>query len=212
MESLASRRPLKSRATPWAAWLTRQLLRTPITPNAVSATGVACALAGAGAFLLAGQDNRWWWLAGAICVQLRLLANLFDGLVAVEGRRHSPTGALWNECPDRIEDSVLLVAAGYAAGQPALGWAAALMAMGTAYVRTLGGALGLGQDFSGPMAKPQRMALLTGGAVAAAVLPEVPAIPATLALITGGAVLTCVRRLHRQARALRGSALQERGR
>lgn len=203
MESLANRRPLRSRSTPWAAWLTRQVLRTPVTPNAVSALGMGFAAAGAGAFLLAGAGGRWWWLVGAACVQLRLLANLLDGLVAVEGRRHSPTGALWNEFPDRIEDSLLLVAAGYAAGQPALGWAAALMAMATAYVRALGGGLGLGQDFSGPMAKPHRMALLTGGAIAAAALPTSPVIPATLALIVAGAALTGLRRLQRQARMLR---------
>ncbi|MCC6828962.1 MAG: CDP-alcohol phosphatidyltransferase family protein [Novosphingobium sp.] len=203
MESVANRRPLKSRATPWAAWITRQVLRTPLTPNAVSMLGIGFAAAGAGAFLLAGAGSRWWWLAGAAAVQLRLLANLLDGLVAVEGGRHSPTGALWNEFPDRIEDSLLLVAAGYAAGQPALGWMAALMAMATAYVRALGGGLGLGQDFSGPLAKPQRMALLTGGAIAAPVLPALPVIPATLALIAAGAALTAMRRLQRQANALR---------
>lgn len=203
MESIANRRPLKSRATPWAAWITRQVLRTPLTPNAVSMLGIGFAAAGAGAFLLAGAGNRWWWLAGAAAVQLRLLANLLDGLVAVEGGRHSSTGALWNEFPDRIEDSLLLVAAGYAAGQPALGWMAALMAMATAYVRALGGGLGLGQDFSGPLAKPQRMALLTGGAIAAPVLPALPVIPVTLALIAAGAALTAMRRLQRQANALR---------
>ena len=203
MDSLANRRPLKSRSTPWAAALARLLLRTPIKPNAVSLAGIGFAAAGAGAFALAADQGRWWWLAGAICVQLRLLANLLDGLIAVEGRRHSATGALYNEFPDRIEDSLLLIAAGYAAGQPALGWASALAAVGTAYVRALGGSLGLPQDFAGPMAKQHRMAVLTAGAVLAALLPALPVMTVVLGTIVAGATLTAALRLRRIAQALR---------
>ena len=56
-----------------------------------------------------------------LCVQLRLLCNLLDGMVAVEGGRSSPVGALYNEVPDRVADSLLLVALGYAVGIPWLG-------------------------------------------------------------------------------------------
>lgn len=42
-----------------------------------------------------------------------------------------------------------------------LAWLGALLAMATAYIRVLGGALGVPQRFTGPMAKQQRMALLT---------------------------------------------------
>ena len=52
----------------------------------------------------------------------RRQSNMMDGLVAVEGQRGSPTGALYNELPDRIQDALLLVAAGYAAGSDWLGW------------------------------------------------------------------------------------------
>ena len=52
---------------------------------------------------------------------------------------------------------------------PWLGWAAALLAALTAYVRVFGGALGLTQDFSGIMAKQRRMAALTVGLVAQAI-------------------------------------------
>lgn len=206
MEKVANRRPLKSRSTPWAAALARLLLRTSITPNAVSLAGIGFAATGAGAFLLADGHGRWWWLAGAVCVQLRLLANLLDGLMAVEGGRFSPQGPLYNEFPDRIEDSLLLAAAGYAAGQPWLGWAAALLAVGTAYVRALGGSLGLPQDFGGPMAKQHRMALLTAGAVLAALLPAPPVMTTVLAAIAAGALLTAALRLRRIAQSLREQA------
>lgn len=198
MSDLANRRPLRSRQTGWAAALARLLLKTRVTPNAVSLYGIGFAAAGAACFVLA---PHWplLWLTGALFVQLRLLANLMDGLVAVEGGRKSPTGALYNEFPDRIEDTLLLVAAGYGAGMPIFGWAAAVLALGTAYVRALGGAIGLPQDFCGPMAKQHRMALLTLGSLASLF---VPVLPWVLGIIAAGAAVTCLRRLRRQARAL----------
>lgn len=205
MNDAANRRPLKSRSARWAGFASRLVLRTPLMPNAVSVIGVGFAGAGCAAFLMT-TGSTWWWLVAAFCIQLRLLANILDGLVAIEGGRHSPTGALFNEFPDRIEDSLLLVGAGYAAGYPALGWCAALLAMGTAYIRALGGSLGRGQDFSGPMAKPHRMAALTLGAVLSAAIPQQPVMAVTLGLIAAGTVLTCLRRLLRLARKLREAA------
>ena len=88
-----------------------------------------------------------------------------------------------------------------------LGWIAALAAVLTAYVRLLGGSLRLAQDFCGPMAKAQRMALLTvaclGSAVEAAVgPPRGYVIAAALALIAVGSLATCGRRLRRMAAAI----------
>ena len=65
---------------------------------------------------------NWVWIGfvlAAVCVQLRLLCNLLDGMVAIEGGKQSPTGMLYNEFPDRVADSLFLVALGYAAG---CGW------------------------------------------------------------------------------------------
>ncbi len=155
-----------------------------------------------------------WLVVAAACIQLRLLCNMMDGLVAVEGGRKTPTGDLWNEAPDRIEDSLFLVAAGYAAAGvawgPLLGWAAALLAMATAYVRALGQSLGLPADFRGPMAKPHRMALLTGAALLAALEPLMGVrdrvLPWALGLILTGAIVTATRRLHRASRLMRSRA------
>jgi phosphatidylglycerophosphate synthase len=158
------RRPLKSRGAGWASLLTRLLLKTPITPNQVSILGVLFAAMGAWGLWHAPQ-NPWLWLIGALGIQLRLLSNMMDGLVAVEGQRGSATGPLYNELPDRLEDSILLVAAGYAAGFAWLGWLCAVLAVTTAYVRATGAYLGFGQDYCGPMAKPHRMAALTLGAL-----------------------------------------------
>jgi phosphatidylglycerophosphate synthase len=203
------RRPLKSRGTGWASLLTRALLKTPITPNQVSIIGIGFAFMGAWAMLNA-PTNPWLWLLGALGIQLRLLANMMDGLVAVEGQRGSPTGPLFNELPDRLQDGVLLVAAGYAAGVPWLGWLATALAISTAYVRATGAYLGFGQDYSGPMAKPHRMAALTIGALGSLGLAlagqDFPLMKWILALIALGTAITIVRRTLRIARQLRDAA------
>ncbi|HEV2963245.1 MAG TPA: CDP-alcohol phosphatidyltransferase family protein, partial [Candidatus Angelobacter sp.] len=104
-------------------------------------------------------------LVAAAGIQLRLLCNMLDGMVAVEGNMQTKTGEIFNDLPDRISDALILVPAGYAVPDlpygPLLGWCAALLAIFTAYVRMLGGAAGLPQSFMGPMAKPHRMATLT---------------------------------------------------
>jgi phosphatidylglycerophosphate synthase len=193
----SSRRPLASRKSGLARQATAALLRTSVTPNQISLASVA--ISALGALALVGAP-RWpaLFLLAALCVQLRLACNLLDGMVAVEGGRGTPVGALYNEVPDRIADSLLLVAWGYASAVPWLGWAAALAAAVTAYLRVLGGALGQAQDFRGPMAKQHRMAVLTGTCLVAFV--EVLVTKHTVIFEVGlwavmlGSLWTCVTR------------------
>jgi phosphatidylglycerophosphate synthase len=148
-----------------ASWLTRR--RVP--PNAISlASIVMAALAAAGYLALPGRSRGQQVLllvAIGIFVQLRLLCNMLDGLVAIEGGMRSASGDLYNEIPDRIDDVLILAAAGYAVPgivwAPIAGWSAAALALFTAYVRLLGGTLGAPQTFMGPMAKPHRMFVVT---------------------------------------------------
>jgi phosphatidylglycerophosphate synthase len=132
---------------------------------------------------------------------------MLDGMVAVEGGKGSPTGALYNEVPDRIADSLFIVAVGYAVDLAWLGWCSALLAALTAYIRALGGALGLPQDFRGPMAKPHRMAVLTLGCLVGAV--EAPVWHSHWALsvaeyVVGiGSLITCVTRIRAIASQLK---------
>ncbi|WP_102958570.1 CDP-alcohol phosphatidyltransferase family protein [Mangrovicella endophytica] len=203
-----ARRPLASRSSPLMIRLAATLARGAVTPNQISVLSVVFAALGAAATILPGTPL--WWLAAALCVQLRLLCNLLDGMVAIEGGKKSAVGAIYNEFPDRVADSLLLVAPGYAVGLPWLGWAAALLAALTAYVRVLGGSLGLLQDFSGIMAKQRRMALLTLGLVAAAIeawtLGSRYALTAALAIITAGSLVTCITRTVTIARQLERAA------
>ena len=124
------RRPLQSRSSRWARWLAARLTATRITPNQISLLSVGWAVLGGG--LLFWGTGWLAFIATAACVQLRLVCNLLDGMVAIEGGKSTATGALFNEIPDRVADPLFLVPLGYAAGYSWLGWLAALLAVLTA--------------------------------------------------------------------------------
>ena len=196
MTDAHNRRPLTTRNAGWANALARALVNSTITPNQISVISIVFALIGAGLLV-------WWptpagFVLAALCVQLRLLCNLLDGMVAIEGGKQSPVGALYNEFPDRIADSLFLVALGHAAGHDWLGWLMALLAALTAYIRVTGGSLGLTQDFRGPQAKPHRMAVMTAALLIGAVelywRGSVHALLIASVVITAGTALTCVTR------------------
>jgi phosphatidylglycerophosphate synthase len=169
METVSARRPLKSRDTGWARAIAGLLLKWHISPNAISVASVFFAALAGSALYFSGHAvfaGRAILLLAAIAgIQLRLLCNLLDGMVAVEGGLKTKSGEVFNDLPDRISDALILIPVGYAVYDlpygPALGWCAGLLAVFTAYIRMLGGAAGLKQSFIGPMAKQQRMALLT---------------------------------------------------
>jgi phosphatidylglycerophosphate synthase len=199
-----NRRPIKARSAGWAQSMAQFLARSGVSPNQISAASVVVAAMGAGALL---------WLpavvgliACAIAIQLRLICNLLDGMVAIEGSKKSALGQLYNEFPDRIADSIFIVTLGYFIAMPWLGWLGALAAALTAYVRVFGGSIGLAQDFRGPMAKQHRMAVMTIACIVGAIewyfwqTRIVPKIAAYL--IAFGALVTCVTRTFAVAREL----------
>lgn len=209
-----ARRYLKTREKAWAQNLARWMSTTGITPNAISVVSVILAILGAYAFIYASEAGSRWgstlmWLGAAACIQLRLLCNLLDGMVAIEGGKKSIVGGLYNEVPDRIADPLFLMAAGYCNDWVVklwdipLGWVAAVLSVMTAYIRVLGGTLGVTQSFIGPMAKQHRMFVLTLACLGSIVelwvrhdgkSPE-EVMRVTLAIIVVGSVLTCWRRL-----------------
>jgi phosphatidylglycerophosphate synthase len=214
METQIARRPLKSRQTAWAGATARILTRWRIAPNTISVASAVFALGGAAALYFsanAAGGRRALLLVAAIAgMQSRLLCNLFDGMVAVEGGRKTKSGEIFNDLPDRIADALLLIGAGYAAGRQAfaveLGYMAAALAIFTAYVRMLGGASGLKQSFIGPMAKQQRMAVLTAACALsifeARFLSAGTVFWTALMVINLGCLITLWRRTARIAREL----------
>lgn len=199
-----NRRPLKTRSSRWAQRIAAYLVSTAISANQISLLSVVFAVAGASVLLVA--HGPWPLIVCAVCIQLRLACNLLDGMVALEGGKKSPVGALYNEIPDRVADSLFIVAAGYCADWPSLGWCGALLAALTAYIRVLGGSLGLAQDFRGPMAKPHRMAVLTVGCVIGAAESaqwgSQYALLAAVLVIDIGSLITCATRIRAMARKL----------
>ena len=210
---LENRRPLKTRSASWARAAAARLAKANVSPDAISCASVACAVLGGSLLMLAGglgPAGRAAALIGAaLCIQLRLLCNLLDGLVAVEHGKATPAGPLWNELPDRVADVLFLVGAGYGArtaglhGAEAVGWLAAVLAVTTAYVRELGRGLGQPADFSGPMAKPHRMAALTIACLISLFEPiwggNGQLMFAALAIIAVGTLITVIRRTRRLA-------------
>ena len=81
-----------------------------------------------------------------------------------------------------------------------------MLALLTAYIRLLGGSLGLPQDFRGPMAKQHRMFTLTAGSLAAAIEHAIRGTLWTLVeamiVIVLGCLVTLALRTYRIARAL----------
>jgi phosphatidylglycerophosphate synthase len=213
-----NRRPLKTRSWPFFQRLASRIAAAGVSPNAISLSSIAwAALAGfllaATAWIESDSLRRAAWFVGGIAVQLRLIANLLDGLVAVEGGKGSVVGELYNEAPDRIADVAILLGVGYSyGGDPLLGAFASIVAVFVAYVRALGASTGVGQVFLGPMAKPHRMALVTALAAFCALSPlswqenwlkNYGAVDVALLVIIVGGLATSARRLVRVGSLLR---------
>ncbi|HEY2412275.1 MAG TPA: CDP-alcohol phosphatidyltransferase family protein [Pirellulaceae bacterium] len=213
------RRPIASRDLAISRRTASWLAERGVSPNAISIAGMLAAIAGGFALWgtsIGGGIVRPLWLFAAAMAQLRLLANMFDGMVAIQRQVASPLGELYNEVPDRISDAAMFIGLGFATGgEPLLGCGAALSAVFTAYVRAMAKVAGAPQDFCGPMAKPQRMFVVTVLAVYCALAPNAwqpmwlvadrtfGLASVALAIILIGSLWTAMRRLVRTARYLK---------
>jgi phosphatidylglycerophosphate synthase len=207
------RRPLRLREASFWVPFALALARRGVTPNTISAVGLAAGLV-AGVLLaltphVTGDGlGRGLWLLAVVFITLRGSCNILDGVVALETGQSTRVGVLWNEVPDRITDAATLVGAGYALGaDPTLGWAAALTATLVSYIRVQCRLLGAPMDYCGPMAKPMRMLLVALAALWMAVTPlpwrqlwstsEHGVMTLALAIVAAGGAVTFVRRLRR---------------
>jgi phosphatidylglycerophosphate synthase len=209
------RRPIATRNTKWAQAATAWLVARNVSPNAISIAGMcACIAAGAALGLTSIADYRILWLIAAAGAQLRLTANMLDGMVALASARTSKVGELYNEIPDRVSDAAVFIGAGFAfGGNVTLGYIATILAIFTAYVRAAGKIAGAPNEFCGPMAKQHRMFVITLVSLYSAVTPrswqvitlgdaQIGLITVALLVIIVGSVLTVIQRLRRIARAL----------
>ncbi|MCM8536790.1 MAG: CDP-alcohol phosphatidyltransferase family protein [Lentisphaeraceae bacterium] len=210
-----NRRPLKVRAAKLPTKIAKFLSRKSITPNQISILSIFFAI-GAAVCLVAIPHTQinsiYLCLAAAALIQGRLLCNLFDGMVAIEGGKKTLSGELFNDIPDRIADPLILIALGYSTTflpySSTLGWCAALLAVLTAYIRTLACSAGAPANFGGPMAKQHRMAITT---LACLITPfetffanEGFIFTVTLFVIIIGCVITVIRRTRSAYKFLEG--------
>jgi phosphatidylglycerophosphate synthase len=220
MESKApvhgDRRPIATRNRKWAQAATVWLASRNVSPNTISIAGMcACMVAGVALAATSICDYRILWLVAALGAQLRLTANMLDGMVALASGRASKTGELYNEVPDRVSDAAVFIGAGFAwGGNITLGYIATILSIFTAYVRAAGKIAGAPNEFCGPMAKQHRMLVITLICLYSTITPRswqmitpddsmFGLMTIGLAVIVAGCVITIIRRLNRIAHALK---------
>lgn len=161
-----SRRPIANvfRRTAHAA--VRVAVRAGIHPDVFSYASIVAAAIAAWLFWQSRTHPRYIVLAVAFAM-LRLWLNMFDGMVALAAGKASKRGEIVNDLPDRVSDVLIF------AGVAHSGWCnafyaywVAIAAVITAYVGLFGQAVGVRREFSGVMAKPWRIVLLSIGALA----------------------------------------------
>lgn len=210
---MENRRELSARKINLFHKLAHFLVSLGLTPNQISILSSFISLLTGFIFFTISkvEENKILFLILAIVgVQLRLLCNLIDGLMAVEGGLKSKSGELFNDVPDRFSDVFIILGAGYLTSSMELSWTVCLFAILTAYIRTLGASLTGRHDFVGPMAKQHRMFFITLGALGAIfeflMNSEISyAMNIAFIIIAVGSAITCVRRLYRIYMALEGN-------
>jgi phosphatidylglycerophosphate synthase len=204
LEGRLDRRPLKTRGSSWAKGLAKFLAGTGLTPNQISILSMVMAAVSMISFYYS-NNNKLLLICAAVFIQIRLLCNLFDGMVAVEHGKKTSTGDIYNDAPDRVADVLIILGLCLSVKDMPyalhLGWAASVIAVMTAYIRVLGKSLGTTSYFVGPMAKQHRMFLITISAIIDYVLHltniEFSISYISLYIIVIGGTLTCFRRLNK---------------
>ena len=199
------RRPIHFRQTHFASRAAVWLAKRGWRPNQISLLSLVFSVCAALSLIAnpycTGFYRSLLFLFAALFILLRLLCNLFDGMIAIEGKQASRLGEIYNDLPDRPSDLLILVAVGYAIIEThqgvILGWVAAIFALMTAYVRLLGCVAGTKAYFIGPMAKQQRMVVMMAACILSALESGYSHVILSFSLwvIIVGSAITIVRRL-----------------
>lgn len=191
-----NRRPIFARDFNVSKKLALWLSRKNISPNQISILGVICSFI---AFLLMMTCENSFLLSIVIVVLLlgRLLANMMDGMVAIEYNKKTYDGALYNEVPDRISDLLTFIGMGFfSLSLPGLilGGITSSLAIFTAFIRTFGGSLGFPQVYNGLGQKSNRIFIACFFIILSGILSN-SFITIGLLLISILSIETCITRL-----------------
>src|SRR3954469_23037747 len=159
-----SRRPIAGTFRATARTAVALCVRWGIHPDAVSYASIVASALAAECFWRAVYWPCLLLVAPLMCY-VRLWLNMLDGMVALASGKASPRGEILNDLPDRVSDILIFVGVAHSGWcHPLLGYWAAIGALLTAYVGTLGQAVAGRREFGGAMSKPWRMVALHVGA------------------------------------------------
>ena len=148
------------------------LTRTRLTPNALTASGVA--LCAAASILVLFEDRNqvlFYWLAASVFVVGSLL-DILDGALARAGGKTTPFGAFIDSTTDRVSEGFMLTAIAYILAREhhpvfvAVAMAAMLGSFLVSYTRAKAETLGLRGDV-GIGSRAERVVVITAGLVLA---------------------------------------------
>jgi len=167
------------------------LTRTRVTPNALTASGVALCAAASVLVLFEGRnDDLFYWLAALVFVAGSVL-DILDGALARAGGKTTPFGAYLDSTTDRVSEGFMLTAIAYVLATHhhpvfvAVVMAAVAGSFLVSYTRAKAEALGLRGDV-GIGSRAERVVVITGGLVLApwGVLPWAIVLLACTAWVT----------------------------
>src|SRR5439155_24949639 len=148
----------------WDAQLAPVALRLHhwgVTPNVITLTSLAFALAAALAFGLADASREWLFLVGAAAVAINAILDGLDGRVARLTNTATKRGDYLDHVVDRYADvAILLGLALSPLGNLLWGLFAIVGTLLTSYMGTQAQALGLGRDYGGMLGRADRLVLL----------------------------------------------------
>jgi CDP-diacylglycerol--glycerol-3-phosphate 3-phosphatidyltransferase len=177
------------------------LTRTRVTPNALTASGVALCAAASILVLFQGRNEiLFYWLAAAVFVAGSLL-DILDGALARAGGKTTPFGAFLDSTTDRVSEGFMLTAIAYILATQdhpvfvAVAMAAVAGSFLVSYTRAKAENLGLRGDV-GIGSRAERVVVITAGLVLApwGVLPWALVLLACTAWITVGQRVLHVRK------------------
>jgi phosphatidylinositol phosphate synthase len=177
------------------------LTRTRVTPNALTASGVALCAAASILVLFEGRNEiLFYWLAATVFVAGSLL-DILDGALARAGGKTTPFGAFLDSTTDRVSEGFMLTAIAYILATQdhpvfvAVAMAAVAGSFLVSYTRAKAENLGLRGDV-GIGSRAERVVVITAGLVLApwGVLPWAIVLLACTAWITVGQRVLHVRK------------------
>lgn len=148
----------------WEATLlpvAHRMRRWGVTPNAITGTSFAFAVAAAVAFFLADREQLWLLLAGSIAVSLNAILDGLDGRLARLTNTTSVKGDYLDHVVDRYSDIVILAGLTLSPlGDLRWGLFAIIGTLLTSYMGTQAQALGLGRMYAGFLGRADRLVIL----------------------------------------------------